>query len=151
MAFNTIKLKKYLDVIIERAAQSTIKPGMVLELTQYNTVQPHSDLGGEVAPPMFALEDELQGGGIATDYAGTNKVQVWVAQRGECVYALLADGQDVDIGTPLKSNGDGMLTIYTKDDSDATGHQSSIVAIALEAVDTSGSLSAGERIQVMVV
>ncbi len=150
MSYNTIKLKKYLDVIIERVAAATITPGMLLELTTGNLVQAHSSLGEEVAPIMFALENELEGEGIDTDYAATDPVQCWIAQRGEEVYALLADNQDIDIGNKLKSYGNGMLCKYVEADSDATGHQASIVGTALEAVDTTGSLAAGTRIKIMV-
>lgn len=152
MSKETIKLKKYLDVIIERLAAATITPGMLLELTSANKVQAHSRLGEEVTPTLFALEDELQGRGIDDNYAEGDPVQVWVAQRGEDVYAILADDQDVSIGDPLKSAGDGTLIKYVESDSDATGHQNSIVAIALEAVDTQGSpASTTSRIKVMAV
>jgi hypothetical protein len=147
----TIKLKKYLDVIIEKTAHETITPGMLLALNADDEVAVHAALGQEVVPVLFALEDELQGKEIDDTYASGQPVQVWVAQRGEVVFALLSTDQDVHIGDPLKSHGDGYLELYHLTDSDATGHQNSIVGIALEAIDTSGSPeSAVSRIRVMV-
>jgi hypothetical protein len=152
MAFNTIKLKKYLDVIIERIAYAAITPGMLCEL--YSTsgyCRKHATSGGN-AVPIFALEDELQGKGITDAYAAGDKVQLWVAQRGEEVNALLADGENVAIGDFLVSNGDGYLKKYAFDSAEK---EDLIVAQALEAIDRSSS-SGGDtnvtgRIRVMVV
>lgn len=142
MAKNTIKLKKYLDVIIEKVAAGTITPGMLVELTSADKVQAHSTQAGDAIPIMFALEDELQGKTIDDNYSATNPVQVWVAQSGECVYAILADSQDVEIGEFLESKGDGTLQAHSS---------GVIVAVALEAVDTTGSpASVTSRIKVMV-
>ena len=38
---NTIKLKKYQDIINEYEAEAAITPGMLIELTSSNTVQAH--------------------------------------------------------------------------------------------------------------
>jgi hypothetical protein len=152
MAFNTIKLKKYLDVIIERVAAEEITPGHLIELTSSNTVKKHATAGSTVAPKMFALEDELQGRGIDTVYDAADPVQCWIAQPGECVYAILADNCNIVIGDKLESKGDGTLREWTPLDSEAAGHEHSLVAIALEAVDTTGSPAATtSRIKVMVV
>lgn len=168
MAKNTIKLKKYMDVIIEKEAAAAITPGMLLELTSADKVQAHSSAGQNVVPPMFALEDELQGNGIDDAYASGDPVQVWVAQRGEEVYAILADGENVSIGDPLESNGAGYLQKHVADaeswDSAApagaiTVYPSQIVGVALEALDLSGSsgeesggaLGYNKRIKIMVV
>ena len=59
MAINTIKLKKYSDVIIEKEADATITPGMLLSLNSDDEVLAHAVAGGNVVPIMFALEDEL--------------------------------------------------------------------------------------------
>jgi hypothetical protein len=151
MAFNTIKLKKYLDIVVEYVANAAITPGMLIELMSSGKVRAHSGGGEAVAPKMFALEDELQGKSILDAYTSLDPVQVWVAVPGEVVYAILADGNDIDIGDHLESNGDGTLRKYIPGDSEATGHQASIVGVALEAVDTTGSPAATtSRIKVMV-
>lgn len=151
MAKNTIKIVKYLDVILERVAAGTITPGMLLEYTSAATVQAHSDADGPVTPIAFALEDELQGNGITDNYSAGDVVQCWVCQRGEQVYALLADGENASIGERLVSNGDGYLKCASGD----SGTQAAYVAIALEAVDRStssgGDTNVTGRIEVMVV
>ena len=150
MAKNTIKLKKYLDVVNEFTATAVaITPGMLLELTSAELVQAHSTEGGPVLP-MFALEDELQGKGITDDYAVSAKIQVWTAVRGEEVYALLADGEDVAVGDFLISDGTGKLKAATADSS-AVVVEEFPIAIALEAVDMGGSSGADPSGRIKVV
>ena len=143
MAKNTVKLKKYLDVINEYVANAAITPGHLIELMSTGKVRVHATAGGDVLP-MFALEDELQGKGITDAYAATDPVQCWVAVRGEEVYALLANAEIAVIGSFLVSNGDGTLKVYTADtvssDEPAyTDYANPIVGVALDAVDMSGS------------
>lgn len=151
MAYNTIKLKKYVDHIEEFVANAAITPGMLIELMSTNKVRAHATADGAVTPKMFALEDELQGNGIADAYSADNPVQCWVCVPGEQVYALLADGENASIGEKLVSNGNGYLKCASGD----SGTEEAFVAIAMEAVDRSGS--SGEdtnvtgRIRVMVV
>lgn len=150
MAKNTIKLKKYLDVVNEFTATAVaITPGMLLELTSAELVQAHSTEGGPVLP-MFALEDELQGKGITDNYAVSAKIQVWTAVRGEEVYALLADGEDVAVGDFLISDGTGKLKAATADSS-AVVVEEFPIAIALEAVDMSDSSGADPSGRIKVV
>lgn len=134
--YNTIKLKKYQDIIEEYAAASGITPGNLIELTSSGTVQNHSTEGGN-ALSMFALEDELQGKGIEDDYAAADKVQCWVAQPGEIVYARLADGESVAPGDFLESASDGTLKKHTAfahaGSEEVTIYTKCIVGIALEA------------------
>lgn len=143
MPKNTIKLKKYLDVINEYTATAVaITPGMLIELITGCVVQAHSNEGQNVLP-MFALEDELQGKGIDDNYAASDKIQCWVAVRGEEVYAILEDGETVVCGDFLESNGAGLLQKHTPDSADSddaiTVYSNQIVGIALEAVDLSTS------------
>lgn len=133
--YNTIKLKKYQDIIEEYAAASVITPGNLIELTSSGTVQNHSTEGGN-ALPMFALEDELQGRGIEDDYAAADKVQCWVAQPGEIVYARLLDGESVAPGDFLESSGYGTLKKHTANavtsSADEFTNTNCIVGVALE-------------------
>ncbi len=108
MAKNTIKLKKYSDVIEEFVAAGEIKPGMLVTLNADGKVIPHNLDGGN-AIPMFALEDELQGKTIEDEYAIGDPVQVWVAGRGDIVYALANSGVTINVGNFLVSAGDGTL------------------------------------------
>ncbi len=130
MAKNTIKVKKYSDVIEEMTSVGVITPGMLVEIDSAGEVQAHSSGGGDVIP-MYALEDELQGKSIDDDFAADDKVQVWIPYRGDIIYALVADGEDIAIGDYLTSNGDGTLKEDTGSDT--------LVAQAIEAVTPSGA------------
>jgi len=147
MAYRTVKIKKYLDIIEEYEASAAISPGMLVEpVGSASTIRAHATEGGN-AIPMFALEDELQGKGITDAYAAADQVQVWVAVRGEQVYAQVEDEQSIAIGDPLESNGEGYLqkhTPSTYDSDDAyTAYTNPIIGFALDALDLSGLSAAG--------
>lgn len=153
MAYNTIKIKKYLDVIVEYTATAVaITPGYLLELTSAGLVQAHSTVEGTVLP-MFALEDELQGEAITDAYDASAKIQVWVAVRGEIVYALVNDGEDIAIGDFLTSAGNGKLQATTGSSATLSEYPQSIVGVALDAVDMSDSAKADPsgRIRVRII
>ncbi len=146
-AYNTIKLKKYLNIIEEYEAEAAIIPGELIQLNSSGNVEVHDVAGGN-SLHMFALEDELQGNGINDAYADGDQVQVWIPTRGDQVYAILADGEDVAIGDFLESNGSGELQKHTPDsftfesaDSDdvLTVYSNQIVGVSLEDIDLSGS------------
>ena len=144
MAKNTIKLKKYLDIINEYTATAVaITPGMLIELITGCKVRAHATAGGNVLQ-MFALEDELQGKGIDDNYAASDKIQCWVPVRGEEVYAILVDGETVVCGDFLESNGAGLLQKHDPDEYEGSLsiggiYTNQIVGIALEAMDLSTS------------
>jgi hypothetical protein len=106
----------------------------------------HPNASGNVLP-MFALEDELQGGAIDDNYATGAKVQCWIPGRGDQVYGILADGQDVHVGDFLESNGAGYLQKFVGDvasesqPTELTIYPQAIVGIALENVDSSADSS----------
>ena len=135
---NTVKLKNFSDVNEEIVAAGAIYPGMLVERTSANTVQAHSTAGGN-ALQMFAYEDALQGNTLDDAYAAADPVQVWFPGRGDWVYAILADDQDVAIGDLLESDGNGYLQKHAADDSAAPNVTNQIVAKALEEVDTLNS------------
>lgn len=154
---NTIKLKKYSDVIVEAVANATITPGMLIELMSTGKVRAHATAGGNVVGMMFALEDELQGNGIDDDYAALDQVQCWIPYRGDEVNAILKNGENVAIGDYLESAGNGELQKYVIDvdsSNDITNiYPTQIVGVALEAVNMSGSSAADPdgRIRVRIV
>lgn len=167
---NTIKVKDFLKHIEEFEAAATIIPGMLIEMTSAEKVQAHSSGGQNIAPIMFAVEDDLQGNGIDDSYTSGNKAQCWIPQRGDIVYAIVADGQDIDKGDLLESNGDGYLTEHAADVAeggssaeavaDTTIYTQQIVGMAMENVDTNSSsaeessdstLGYARRVKVMVV
>ena len=152
MAKQTIKLKKYNDVINEYVAAAAITPGWLLTLGAAGTVAKNTG-AGLACEKMFALEDELQGRTIATDYDAADPVQCWSTVPGEEVFAWLANGEDVAIGEKLVSNGDGQLKAMTADDPSAYVIEETPLAIALEAIDMSGSSGADPtgRIKVRII
>lgn len=160
MAYNTIKVKKYSDIIEEYTATAVaITPGYLLEITSAGLVQAHATAQGNVLP-MFALEDELQGNPITTNYAASAKIQCWIPGRGDIVYALLKDGETVVIGDFLESAGNGQLQKHVADvesfESNEAGsitvYPNAIVGQALEAVDLSASANtAAGRILVRII
>lgn len=138
---NSIILKSYSNNRFEKDAAAAITPGMLVEPTTTDKIQKHSTSEGN-AIPMFALEDELQGNGIDDVYATNDKVQIFIAQTGDEVQAILVDGENVAIGDFLASNGAGYLLKHVADDSGGI-QVNGIVAQALEAIDLSDS-SGGE-------
>ena len=153
MAKNTIKLKNYSKVHEEYVAVAAITPGMLVEYTSAGKVQKHSSAGQNMIP-MFALEDELQGKGIDDNYAADAPVQVWVAGRGDQVYALLKDGENVAIGDLLESAGDGYLQKHVADIESGGDYiyTNQIVGEAIEALDLSSSSGAEptQRLQIRI-
>ena len=141
--YNTIKIKKYTNVIEEILSTAVaITPGMLLELdSTAGYVKAHATAGGN-AIPMFALEDELQGKEITDQYAVSTLVQVWIPNRGDQVYAILADGNEVEIGSFLESDGNGFLQLHSVDTASSqeafTSYTNQIVAVSLEHKDSSG-------------
>lgn len=140
----TIKVKNFSDVNEEYTATAVaVMPGTLVELTSAGTVQAHSTAGGN-ALPMFAFEDELQGKGIDDTYLASDKIQVWIPGRGDIVYAIVADNNDIAIGDFLESNGSGYLQEHTNDTGAAANVTNQIVGQAIEAVDTLQSSSEAE-------
>lgn len=141
---NTIKLKKYVDVINEYEAGNTIIPGQLVQVVSDGTVQPHGTAGG-VAEKAFALEDELQGKGIDDAYAEGDRVQVMYARPGDEVYAFLKEGSSITVGEFLESAGDGSLQKYGT----ATAVETLFpIAVSLDTVATA---PANARIRIRIV
>lgn len=142
MAHNTIKVKKYSDVIEEMVASAAITPGMLLIIESAGTVKAHNQVDKDVFP-IFALEDEMLGKGIDEAYAANDPVQCWIPYRGDIVNAILADGEKVVIGDPLTSDGYGRLKKHVTDTGASTVpwtvYPEQIVGYATEALDLSGS------------
>jgi hypothetical protein len=136
----TIKIKNYSNIFEEYTAAGAIIPGMLIELIAAGTVQAHGTASGS-ALPMFPLEDEFQGKTINDAYsAGDIIPQVWIPGRGDQVFALLDDGENVIKGDFLESAGNGFLQKYSSDASNnADAVDMRIVGVALEAVNLSSS------------
>lgn len=149
---------KGLGIRKEAAASGAVTPGHLVEKISTGAVKAHATAGGN-AQKAFAVENDLIGATIDTDYASASRVQYNVMTRGEEVNALLANGQTVVIGDPLESAGDGTLQKHTPDteslgaDSSAnltTIYSDQIVGYAMEAVDMSDSSAADPSARIAI-
>ena len=134
---NSIKIKNYSDIFIEKAAAEILKPGHLLMLTSADKVQKHNVASGNVLL-LVGIEDALQGKGIEDAFAAGDVVRVWIPQRGDVVRLRLKDGQNVVIGDWVESAGDGTVQKYAVDSTGAYFH-AQLVGQVLKAVDMSGS------------
>lgn len=148
MAYRTILLKGD-GVYKEAAAGGAITPGHLITYETDGEVAVHAGAALN-AFPMFALENDVVGKGIADAYATGDRCYFVVPQRGAEVAALVKHGEPaIVIGDLLESNGDGTLTKTTAP-TVAIGNVRHIVARALEAVDNSGG-SVPVRIKVEIL
>ncbi len=112
-----------------------IRPGTLLELTSSDTVQAHSVayVGATVlTEAMVAVENSLFGGEVGTSYAVSSKIQIYHAQKGDELFILLEDGQDITIGDELEPNGTNGTLI-------TNASANPPFAVALETLDLSVS------------
>ncbi len=110
-----------------------VRPGMLLELTSADVVQAHSVAysGATVlTEPMVAVENSLFGAEVSTLYAASSVVQIYHAQKGDELYMLLEDGENVSIGEELEPNGTNGTLV-----TNVTANPPMVVA--LEALDLS--------------
>lgn len=127
----------------EGQAAATIKPGMLLAMNSSGNLIPHGSAGG-YAERLYATEDALQGRTIDDNYSSGEKVFVAVAEPGDVIYALLAEGESTDPSEFLTSAGNGYLKVAT-----STNQR---VAVPLETLDNSESGDSGPaRIRVRLL
>ena len=149
MAVKTILLRGHLFTRKELQAAAAVTPGYLCERASATTVQKHSGAGLNAAK-MFALENEVVGGEIDTDYATGDNVLLAVCAPGTEVYALVAAAATaITVGAALESAGDGTLRLATVDAATDDTQRDSVVAYAIEAVNNSGG-GAEARIKVEV-
>lgn len=133
------------DVTVkESTASGAITPGQLIEQNAATTYRRHSGADA-VAATSFAVEDDLQGKEIGEDYATGSKVFFKIFRRGDIVFAMLENGQNISINDFLVSNGNGNLKV------DDTPVGAPVVARALEAVDLSDSQDVDARILVEIM
>lgn len=129
----------------EKTAAAEITPGHLLEIDSDSKVLVHATEGGW-ASLTFAEIDALQGEVLTDAYAADALVACNVELPGNHIQAFLQAGEDVAIGEKLISGGDGTLIAYGSEDSSTTVRQ--IIAVALEALDLSGSGAVDTLIEV---
>lgn len=134
----------------EGVAAGAITPGMLLRRSSATAVAFHATAGGN-HQKMFALENDLVGGGVSDAYAADDQVQIGHARSGVKIDALLKTGNNVAVGAALESAGDGTLqalTVVNTDDSDVDLVSSPIVGFAREAVNNSSGSAVRITIEV---
>ena len=134
----------------EAKANAPITPGHLVEFrtagASLGEMQVHSNAGTNAAR-RFAVEQDFFGKEIGDEYATGDQVQYESVATGCWVNALLAIGEQVAIGEPLESNGDGSLRVHQPQQADSNGvmvfgeliYPERIVGYAMEAVDNRGS------------
>jgi hypothetical protein len=166
----TISVKDFTNIQEEYVANAAFDPGHLVEIMSTGKVRKHATAGG-TAERMFAIENELEGRGVDDAYAAGDRAQVRIFRAGDVVNAILADGENVSIGTKLQSNGDGTLRAYVAQTQSFDVENSaspdievtqeppdSIIGVAIEALDLSGSsgeessgLKGDRRLQVRIL
>lgn len=131
----------------EATGSGTITPGMLIERLSSGKVRPHGS-GGCDAQRMFAVEDDLQGHEIGTNYADGDRILLKVFQRGNEVNALLTTSQTINVGDWLESDGNGYLRKHASDSAGVVEYPEGLVGIAMESVVTAGTV---KRILVEIV
>lgn len=153
---NTIPLKGDYE-LKEAVASEAITPGELVEFGGSNDLQKHSTAGGN-ARKAFALENDLVGDDISTDYDSGDTVRYAVFPKGAEVNALLPTGTAASVsiskGDALESAGDGTLVKWdtagqATDPSATPVEVDQLVGYALESVDNSGG-SSEARIEIEV-
>lgn len=150
MSKNTILASVQSDARQEFVAAGTITPGMVIEVTSAGKVQAHSVASGSLVPLMIAIENDLVGNDKADNYSAADTTLCYCPQRGDEVFLLVADGQNIAVGTKLESDGAGKVQAVTLDSTGIYRYQS-MIGVALTAVDMSGSAGADPTDQLIRV
>lgn len=141
MVYNTILLKGEGCCVKEDVANAAITPGQLVEFNSSNgKLQRHSTANGN-AVVRFAKEDVANGRGIDVDYSVANKVQYFLPERGDEVYALLTTSQTIKKGDFLVSAGNGNLRKFAISSGEPPDFIHRIVATAMEDKSTTGSIA----------
>ena len=95
---------------IEFPADTTIKPGMILEQNATDELAPHSASANGVATEVIvAQEDALRGKTVADSYAADDPVTAYIPQRGSLSQLLFKAGYNYTKTTKVISAGDGTV------------------------------------------
>ena len=119
-----------IGVQYEAVANAAITPGQAVELLSTGKIQKVAAAGGD-SERAFAIEDYLQGKDVADDYAAGARVMYRVFQRGEEVFVILKDGENVAIGDDISFALAGEVA--------ASGSGETVIGTAMEALDASAS------------
>ena len=125
-------------IIVVGAEQAIRKEGIAAGvITPGHLIQgPAGDLivhaaAGETAQKAFALENEVVGGDISTDYADNDTVLYAVMPPGSIVYAI-ADGAGVTAEDFVESSGDGTMLVVAAHAATTDAERNSVIGKALD-------------------
>lgn len=130
----------------QREAGAAVTPGELVEVQTDGDVAPHSTAGGN-AENAFALPKPTSGD-IDEDYASGDTVRVGWFVTGAFLYAWLANGQNVDDGDPLESDGAGALQAFGTAAEATPVNTDNVVAYAAE--DLNNASGSPSRIRIRV-
>lgn len=136
MSANRIQLDGDGYVVEEALCSEAVYPGNILEKTSAGKFQKHSS-EGDHALVRVAVEDALQGEVVSDQYASGARVISHIQRSGTRFQALLKAGEDISIGDPLISDGNGRLIAQSSRSSDNATKE--VIAWAEEALDLSSS------------
>lgn len=151
---NTILIKGDPQKQEEKCA-AIVTPGELLTFNASGLLIPHGTAGGNPNPTMVAMEQEIIGNGIDTDYASGDTVQYLIPKPGDVLYMFLADGENIDKGDPVESDGNGDLQEHTPQAVDEGGaatytiYANAVLGYAEEDLDNSAG-GARARIKVRI-
>jgi hypothetical protein len=146
MSYNTILIKgeSFRKEGVVASAQTPL-PGHLLDRNSDGKIIVHGGDGGNVAPVLVAVENDLMGKEITDAYAAGDRIQYHVARPGDELYLLLANGENVTPADYLSSKGNGQVDKYVAQAVNESGSASvtitprNIVARPLESINnTSG-------------
>ena len=121
----------------EHNSTAAVKPGRLVEYHDSSglKIRLHSNDGGALGHNTrfdIAIENELAGKDIDTDWASGDNVQHNVLNSGDEALAWLKDEENVAVGAPLTPDGAGGLRA-------AVLGTDEVVAYAMEALDLTGA------------
>ena len=131
-----------MTMVNDLVAGVTAKPGMLAQLYDDSGVgkwRPHNAAAGTFAQKAFFIEQIEMNLGVDDDYAPGDLAKVGFMRKGCLVWALIPSGQNIAIGDPLESNGDGYLK------------EGTTYPIARAYESTGGAVTAVTRLRVEVI
>lgn len=128
-AYKTVIVKGDPTRVEHVSTAAAVTPGNLMILNSSGLVLRHNVAGG-TAEKMFAVEDELQGKTLTTDYANSTPIFCAIFKSGDEVFAKITGTPAV--GALLSSAGDGTLKAAAID-SAGIHNEEYVIAIALEA------------------
>lgn len=151
MASKVIALRGTPMVDEQFDASAAITPGHLIELFDVSGVgewRKHGTAAANTAK-AFALERDELGKEITVAYATNDKVKAGFFAPGMMVNALIASGQNLNVGDFLESAGNGTLRALTTDS--ATDDTQRVSVVAQSMVDTGGAVTVETRHPCVIV